>query len=267
MNGKSYLLIISLLAICLAAGGCQSGCKAETKETIHLFNGKDLSGFYTFLKGRGKNNDPKNVFTVKDGLICISGEELGCLTTNKEYENYRLIVEFKWGQKTWGKRKGKAMDSGVLLHSIGEDGAFANVWMRSIEMQLIEGGTGDLLVVDQSGQLSLTCSVAEKKTKYGYVYDPNGKVVTIHKGRIDWWGRDPQWQNVQGFRGGKDVEKPAGQWNRYECIAKGRTLKVFLNGVLVNEAIDMQPSKGKIQIQSEFAEIFLRRIDLIPLND
>src|SRR5262249_25097046 len=84
----------------------------EKAEVIHLFNGKDLSNFYTYLgapakdeKPYGKNNDPKGVFTVKDGVLRISGEVYGALTTEKEYSNYRVTVEFKWGEQTWGGRK------------------------------------------------------------------------------------------------------------------------------------------------------------------
>jgi len=40
-----------------------------------------------------------------------------------------------------------------------------------------------------------------------------------------------------------------------------------LNGVLVNRGVDVQPRKGKIQIQSEGAEVFFRRFDLIPLAE
>src|SRR5579864_2569562 len=95
----------------------------EDAKAIKLFNGKDLTNFYTFLKKYGKNNDPEKVFTVKDGMIRISGKVFGGLVTEKEYENYRLVVEFKWGKETWPPRKGRAMDSGILLHCVGEDGA------------------------------------------------------------------------------------------------------------------------------------------------
>ena len=57
---------------------------AHAADTISLFNGKDLSSFYTFIKDRGKNTDPQKVFTVKDGVIRISGEEWGCITSNDE---------------------------------------------------------------------------------------------------------------------------------------------------------------------------------------
>ena len=49
----------------------------KNDKTIELFNGQNLDGWYTFLKERGRDNDPKNVFTVNDGIIRISGEEWG----------------------------------------------------------------------------------------------------------------------------------------------------------------------------------------------
>ena len=46
-------------------------------EVIKLFDGHSLDGWYTFLQYRGRDNDHKNVFTVTDGMIRISGEEWG----------------------------------------------------------------------------------------------------------------------------------------------------------------------------------------------
>ena len=129
-------------------GVAQSTASVKAQEggkKHQIFNGKNLKGWYTFLKESGKNNDPKKVFTVEDGMIRISGEEWGCITTDKEYENYTLTVEFKWGEKTWAPRADRARDCGVLIHSRGVDGGYGGVWMHSIEVQLIEGGTGDLV--------------------------------------------------------------------------------------------------------------------------
>src|SRR5690606_20255713 len=116
-------------------------------KTTALFNGKDLHGWYVFLKDRGRDNDPLNVFTVQDGMIRITGEEWGCITTKKEYKNYKIALEFKWGGETYGTRADKARDSGLLVHSKGKDGAYSGIWMNSIEVQIIEGGTGDFIVV------------------------------------------------------------------------------------------------------------------------
>jgi hypothetical protein len=238
----------------------------EKRETIRLFNGNNLDGWYTFLQNRGKNNDPKKVFTITDGMIRISGEEWGCITTNEEFENYHIVAEFKWGTKTFEPRLDNARDCGLLLHSQGKDGSSQGIWIHSIECQIIEGGTGDIIVVgDESDKFSVTCTVAPEKQGNSFIFKPGGQKETINSGRINWLNRDPEWKDALGFRGNQDVEKPAGEWNTLECIADGDRLSIYLNGVLVNEATNVKPQKGSIQIQSESAEIFFRRVDLTPL--
>lgn len=231
-------------------------------KTVKLFNGENLDGWYTFLKDRGRNNDPKKVFTVPNGIIRISGEEWGCITTVNEYKNYRLLVEFKWGELATEK----ARDSGVLLHSQGEDGGREGIWMHSIECQIIEGGVGDFIVVgDGTDDFQITSTVAPEKQGKAYVFMPGGKPVTINIGRINWFARDPDWKNEFGFRGKNDVEKPVGEWNTLECIAVDDRITVYLNGVLVNKTAGVKPQTGRIQLQSEGAEIFFRKVELTPL--
>lgn len=240
--------------------------EGKKNKPIALFNGRDLGGWYTFLKDRGRDNDPKNVFSVRNGLLYISGEEWGCITTDKEYENYKLTLEFKWGGGTHAPRLDKARDSGVLLHSRGEDGAYSGTWMHSIECQIIEGGTGDFIVVGNgTPEFSVTSPVEPEKQGGAYVYKPGGEEVTIQGGRINWYARDPAWKDTIDFRGQRDVENPVGEWNTMECVAKGDEIFVYLNGILVNYAKDVHPRKGKIQIQSEAAEIVFRRITLAEL--
>ncbi|MEQ1587327.1 MAG: DUF1080 domain-containing protein [Cyclobacteriaceae bacterium] len=141
------IILLSMVLILSLTGFAQKKPKLDKKnKAISLFNGRNLDDWYTFLQNRGRDNDPKKVFTIYDGMIRISGEEWGCITTDKEFENYRLIAEFKWGGKTFAPRLDNARDCGVLLHSIGEDGGSEGIWMHSIECQIIEGGTGDFIV-------------------------------------------------------------------------------------------------------------------------
>ena len=42
--------------------------KVQTGDPIFQFNGKDLSGFYTYLHD-SKYDDPKKVFSVRDGVL------------------------------------------------------------------------------------------------------------------------------------------------------------------------------------------------------
>lgn len=255
--------LVLALAVLLVVGPALAPAQTVTAP-VKLFNGKDLTHFYTWLKGQGKNNDPDKVFTVSDGVLRISGQHFGALTTEKEYENYHLITEFRWGKQTWAPREDRARDSGILLHCVGEDGAAGGVWMQSIECQLIEGGTGDIILVKGKGEVSLTCPV-EKRGK-ATVYDPKGTAQKFSSGRIDWWGRDPGWKDVKDFRGKQDVERPLGEWNTLECICDGGSLTYILNGQVVNGGRDAEPRRGKLQFQSEGAELFFRRIELQPLK-
>lgn len=263
----SLSLICGLLAVVAQQPAQTNSEESVGQGVIHLFNGKDLSGWYTFLKGRGRDKDPLGVFTVQDAAIRVSGEEMGCITTVSEFENYRLVIEFKWGGKTCAPRVDNARDSGVLLHSIGPDGAYGGMWMRSIECQLIEGGTGDFIVVgDGTDAFSITTTAAPELDAGCPVYQPGGRTVTVNSGRINWFGRDPDWKDVKGFRGKRDAEKAVGEWNLYELEAAGDQVTVKLNGVVVNKCTAVRPCKGRIQIQSEGAEILFRRIDLIPFK-
>lgn len=236
----------------------------EPQQTISLFNGHDLDGWYTWLK-ENKHEDPNKVFTVRDGMIRISGEEWGGIATRQVYRDYHLIVEWKWGGPTHGIREGKARDSGILVHGVGEDGAASGSWLESIESQVIEGGTGDFILVGGRRQPSMTEEVREAPNGELY-WQEGGKSVTRQRVRFDWFGRDPEWKDVTGFRGRVQVENPVGEWNRSEVICDGDTVKNILNGKVMNYGTNSSHTFGKIQLQSEGAEIWIRRVELVPLE-
>jgi hypothetical protein len=272
-----WLALAGVLGVLSQPVAAKDGDKDDG--TIHLFNGKNLTNFYTYLgapkagaKPYGKNNDPEKVFTVQDGAIRVSGKIFGGFITEKEYENYHLLVEYKWGEQTWAPRADRARDSGVLLHGVGEDGAAGGVWLESVECQMIEGGTGDIILVKGKNQPTLTATVESKGTGTGAkvhdepYYSPKGTATEFESGRINWYDRDTAWKDEKGFRGKKDVEKPVGEWNRLEVIADGDKLTYILNGTTVNAATKCSHTKGKILFQSEGAEVFFRKIDLKPLK-
>jgi hypothetical protein len=243
----------------------------------------DASGFaehcYTWLADAG-HDDPRRVFTVVDldgtPALRISGDGFGGLTTRRRWRDYRLVVEYRWGDATYRDRTGKARDSGVLLHCQDRDGSFAadfkGPWKRSLEFQIIEGGTGDLLLVpghdDQGNALHVSAESPTRTDRDGEtVYDPAAP-WTPHRSftRVNWSGRDEDWDDVAGFRGKHDVEGPHGQWTRCEVVARGDTLEFFVNGTKVNAARSTSVSEGQILLQTEGAELFVRRFELLPLD-
>ena len=250
------------------------------KETIVLFDGKskkDLSAFYTWLPKFGRE-DPDKVFTVVDQIdgapaIRSSGQHWGGIVTKANYTNYKLVTEFRWGTVTWAPRTNRTRDSGILLHAQGEDGNaakdFKSPWFRSVEFQIIEGGTGDIILVngyDRGSDKQIAPKLMAKVAANGKNWAPAGKPTEFTRGRIDWQYRDLGWKDVLGFRGAKDVEKPVGEWNRLEAICAGGDVTYFVNGVKVMEGRDGSFKSGKLLFQSEGAEIFFRLIELHPLQ-
>ena len=115
MNRSLLIAAWMLLAACPLAQAEPAPASAEDAiepkdQVITLFNGRDLTGLYTWLADT-KYDDPRKVFTVHDGLLHVSGDGYGYVTTSKAYKNYRLIAEFKWGPRTWGGRKDRTKDS------------------------------------------------------------------------------------------------------------------------------------------------------------
>ncbi|MDA3924775.1 MAG: DUF1080 domain-containing protein [Kiritimatiellae bacterium] len=214
---------------------------------------------------------PEKVFQINKDMLHISGRGYGYMATKDEFNDYHLVVEFKWGTKTWGKRAECARDNGILVHAHGPHGAAGGTWIASFEAQIIDGGMGDIIVI--SAKLkdgtkltsSLTSEIeldrdGEKRWKRG------APRKTVTGGRINWEKRDPDWKDIIDYRGADDLDAPAGEWNRLEVIAKGDTLRYIFNGQTVIEAFDVSPCTGRICIQTEAAEMIVRRFELWPLG-
>lgn len=276
------LLAAALLAVpgtpVLAAGSAGSHPPPIIpRQTIALFNGRDLSGFYTWEAKHGRE-DPDRVFTVVDQVngapaIRLSGQHTGGIVTKARYANYRLVVEYRWGLVTWGPRKNRVRAGSISLHCQGEDGNhakdFRSPWMRAVELFLAEGAVGDLILLGgyERGNPEQIFPALTATVKPGTQrWDPNGVPAEFKQGRIQWQGRDPNWKDVLGFRGRDDLEKPTGAWNRVEALCAGGDVTVFVNGVKANEATNGTFREGPIMIPSEGAEIFFRRIELHPLE-
>ena len=249
-----WLICVFAVLTLVVCGGVQNKVDAQASgipphgDAVVLFDGQDLNNFDVFLKSKGLNNDPDRVFQIENRVIHVSGKDMGYIITKKEYQNYYLRTEFKWGRGTYGSREGKARDSGILFNVQGEQ----KVWPRSLEFQIMEGGTGDFWMTDGA---ALTGKDGVRVT------GPAGKAM-----KIDRFDKGPT-DNVVGFRSAVgEVEKPYGEWNVLELVTQGNTVKQYVNGKLVNEGTDPSPAGGKILFQSEGAEVYFRDMKLYPLK-
>jgi 3-keto-disaccharide hydrolase len=242
-------------------------------EARSLFNGKNLDGWDTWL-GRpnkekdvvGLNKDPKMVYTVveADGkpAIRISGEIFGAITTKDEFENYHLKLEFKWGEKKWPPRENAVRDSGLLYHCVGPHGAGGGFWMQSLECQIQEHDCGDFwsvanAIVDVEGE--------QKDGKGSVIFKKGGSKFTVP-------GKGTGARIVKSA----DYEHKTGEWNTIELYTVGQTSVHLVNGkpnmVLTNarrvvDGKEVPLTKGKIQLQSEGAEVFYRNVVVRPIKE
>ncbi len=242
------LLLCSFVPAAVSAQTAPASAIPPHQPMTPLFNGKDLSGFDTFLRNRGLNQDPTHIFQVEDGLIHVSGHEMGYIITKQSFRRFYLRADFKWGDGTFGERAGQARDSGILYSIQGEN----KVWPRSVEFQIKEGETGDFWMTDGA---AVTGSDGKRIT------GPANSALNI--GHI---GKGPT-KNTVGFRNSSgELEKPRGQWNTLELVVDGNVIHQYVNGKLANIGTDPSPTEGKILFQSEGAEIFFRNLALAPLK-
>ena len=196
-----------------------------------LFNNKNLDGWYVYLRGQATGQDTAKVFTVRDNMLLVSGKTFGYICTNDSYKNFHLTLEFKWGTQKHPPRQNAKRDSGILYYfsSSSPD----KIWPRSIECQIQETDCGDFWLVDST---SLTVK--------GKHYPPTHNQQVVKS---------------------SDHEKPSGEWNTIEVIAKDGKCTHIVNGVIVNEGVDANVREGRIALQSEGAEIFYKNIRLAKL--
>jgi hypothetical protein len=269
---RRCLIIAATVAFLAASVVALDKCNAiSPKEVTPLFNGKNLNGLTTWLKDT-KREDPRKVFEVTDGMIHISGEGNGGIATEKEYRDYRLTVEYKWGKKTDGGKY--VRNSGILLHAKGPDGGAYGNWPTCLECQLAQGCVGDLILIrgkDEKGSDMPVRFTAETET------DPKGKRHRWKKGGEVksfpatrgqfWWSRhDWDFEELIDTRGKDDVEGKLGEWTRVECLSSGSRLTISVNGHTVNECYDVFPAEGRILLQTEGFEIFFRKFEIHPLK-
>ncbi|HZI31940.1 MAG TPA: DUF1080 domain-containing protein [Candidatus Binatia bacterium] len=72
-------------------------------------------------------------------------------------------------------------------------------------------------------------------------------------------------KNIHVPMTGPENEKPAGEWNTYQIIARGDTVETIVNGRSLNKITGCNVSSGFIGIQSEGADIEVRKMHLEPL--
>jgi hypothetical protein len=220
------------LLACLAVCALVPLGAAPGDGPIQLFNGKDLSGWRVVLV---EPNVPiERVWSVRDGVLVGTGEPLGYLHTEQSFTSYRLVVEWRWAPGTT-VTPDKVPNSGVLMRINGEPKGIP----RALEAQLRSGNAGDL---------------------YGFW----GMKLAGDPQRMRRRSDNPLLGEMTGVTRLGDLERPIGEWNRYDIVLDAGRITVHVNGTKANEAHDAEVLAGPIGLQSEGGEIHFRKVELTP---
>ena len=189
-----FLIFVFLPAIATASA-----------EPIALFNGEDLTGWHADVPAADKNKDIKPSFIVRDGMLVSLGLPPGHLITDKEYSDYKLVVEYRFAAKPG--------NCGVLVHS-SELRNLSKMFPKSIEVQMMSGHAGDFWCIGEN--IEVPDMEKRRPRKEGQKYGGNKgdarRIINLTDGS----------------------EKAPGEWNRMEIVCKGDEVIVHVNGDLVN---------------------------------
>jgi hypothetical protein len=219
-----------------------------------------LKGTAPDLKPVGLNPPGQKVFTmIEQGgkpVLRISGEIYGCATTRQEFSNYHFRASFKWGEKKWEPRLTELKDSGILYHSRGAFGVdYWKSWALSQEFQVIEHGIGEYW--------------RQATSAFDIRADAKAPGAEAPK-----WNPKAPWMEFSGSNNhalaGSDEDRP-GEWNTLELVCFQDRCVHIVNGKVVMALKDSRyqdgdktvpMTGGKLQIQSEAAEVFYKDIEI-----
>ncbi|MCH8275626.1 MAG: DUF1080 domain-containing protein [Armatimonadetes bacterium] len=191
---------------------------------VALFDGKSLAGWHMDVPALDDDPDGVKPFVVRGGMLVSLGTPPGHLITDASYQDYRLVVEYRFS--------GEAGNCGVLVHT-STPRFLGNMLPKSLEVQMMSGNGGDFY------------QLGETITQRGASGENTGR-------------RLPNFTD--------DSEKPVGEWNRLVIECRKDTVKVWMNGDLVNDGTGCSAVKGQIALQSEGCEVEFRKVELTKLG-
>ena len=200
-----------------------------------LFNGKDLSGWSMDIPAHDKKPELPKSFIVRDGMLVSLGKPSGHLLTDKEYENYRLIAEYRFA--------GKPGNCGILVHASKLRNLY-KMYPKSIEVQMNHTHAGDFWCIVEDIKVPDMVKRRGAKEKWGITEGKARRILNLTDGS----------------------ENPVGDWNRMKIECLKDEVKVWVNGELVNHGHGCTAQKGKLSIQAEGSEVEFRRLDIMSIN-
>lgn len=220
-----HLLPGSTLLVCLSVTvAAQSVPRFED-----LFNGRDLAGWVNV-------NTAPETWTVRDGVLVCTGQPIGVMRSEKQYENFVLHIEW------------------MHLEAGGNSGVF--VWSDAVpdpESRLPNGVEVQMLELEWPSLHKKDGVTPPVAYVHGELFGVGGVKTTPDNPRGD------RSQSIENRARGK------GEWNTYDIVAVDGVIKLAVNGKFVNGISQSTKRKGYLCLESEGSEIHFRNIRILEL--
>lgn len=209
-------------------------CVAASAQGYSLFNGKDLTGWHADVPAMDTTN-VASPFIVRNGLLVSMGSPGGHLITDSVYENYQLTVEYRFA--------GKPGNCGVLVYA-STPRALYKMFPKSIEVQMMHQNAGDFWCIVEDIEVPDMEKRRGPKAEWGITEGKQRRIMNLTD----------------------SSEKKVGEWNTMVITVLGNSIKVLVNGDLVNQGTNATASKGHIALQAEGSEVEFRKVILQKLK-
>lgn len=228
---------VSILAVIMPAiFSCKALAESQGENSVHLFNGKDLTGWHLDVPKMDDDPNLSSPFIVRNGLLVSLGEPNGHLITDASYENYRLEVQYRFAAEPG--------NCGVLVH-VSTPRVLYRMFPKSIEVQMLHENAGDFWCIGEDITVPDMVSRRGPRDEWGVLEDKKRRIRNLTDGS----------------------EKPAGEWNTMVIECLGSAIKVWVNGDLVNHGFDCTAKEGQIALQAEGSEVEFKGLTLSTITD
>ena len=204
-------------------------------QTHTLFNGKDLTGWHVDVPEMDTNATAKNPFIVRNGILVSMGDPQGHLITDSVYQNFRLVVDYRFA--------GKPGNCGILVYASTPRSLY-KMFPKSIEVQMEHNNAGDFWCIVED------ISVIDMEKRRGP--------------KKDWGITEEKERRIKNLT--DNSEKPLGDWNTMTIECFKNSIRVWVNGDLVNDGFNCTAVKGHIALQAEGSEVECRKMEITPIK-
>lgn len=209
--------------------------KVSTAQSYSLFNGQNLQGWHIDVPANDTAKNPINPFIVRNKMLVSIGTPQGHLITDSVYKNYRLVVEYRF--------PGKPGNCGILVHG-STPRALYKMFPKSLEVQMEHDNAGDFWCIVEN------IKVKNMKAQRGV--------------KKDWGITEGKLRRIKNLT--DSSEKKVGEWNMLTIECYKNSVRVWVNGDMVNDGFDCSASAGQIALQAEGSEVECRKFEISPIS-